>query len=348
MDTQNDRIKAMNFDYPEYIPIGLNMLPATWIRYREALDEVVARHPVLFGAQQGLHNYDEVHGTYVAGEHVDNWGCVWSNVAHGMEAIVTGHPLPTRASVRTMTPPAAVTGRLPHGLMYLRLGDLRGFEEIMTDFAEEPEELQLLLDTVLAHNLKELEVALAKHTEPVIGFGDDLGMQASLPISPAKWRKYLKPCFAALYGRCHEAGFSVYMHTDGHIYEIIPDLVECGVNIINPQIRANGLDNLARVCKGNVCVNLDLDRQMFPFCQPEEIDGHVREVVEMLGAPEGGLWITAECGPDVPLATIDALATALEKYRGFYRGAQKSEVSPDTLTTKPPLLGEKAWGEGLF
>ena len=116
-----------------------------------------------------------------------------------------------------------------------------------------------------------------------------------------------------------DAGHYIYMHTDGHIYEIIPDLVECGVNIINPQIRANGLGNLARVCKGKVCVSLDLDRQMFPFCRPSDMDPHVREAVEALGSPKGGLMLLAEVDDGVPLENIDALATALEKYRSYYR-----------------------------
>jgi len=108
------------------------------------------------------------------------------------------------------------------------------------------------------------------------------------------------------------------MHTDGCIYEIIPDLIDCGVNIINPQIRANGLDNLVRVCKGKVCVALDLDRQLFPFASPTEIDDHVREAVQKLGSPEGGLWLVAEIGADVPLENIEAICAALEKYRVYY------------------------------
>jgi uroporphyrinogen-III decarboxylase len=109
------------------------------------------------------------------------------------------------------------------------------------------------------------------------------------------------------------------MHSDGHIVEIIPDLVECGVNVINPQVRANGLERLAEVCKGVVCVDLDLDRQLFPFATPAEIDAHVRQAVQVLGGPQGGLWLKAECGPDVPLENIEAICTALERYRGYYR-----------------------------
>ena len=321
MPPLTDRFKAMTYQHPDFIPVGVSLLPATWMKYRDDLDRLVARHPVIFGAHQpGQRDFDAVwKSTYRAGAHVDAWGCVWSNVHDGMEAIVTGHPVPTRADVWKLQPPTKDDG-FPHGFMFLRLTDLRGFEEAMLDFAEEPPELQRLLDVVLAYNERQLDLLLAKQKEPTtLGFGDDLGMQHALPMSPAKWRKYLKPCFAKLYQRCRAAGHWVYMHTDGHIWEVIPDLVECGVNVINPQVRANGLANLARVCKGKVCVSLDLDRQLFPFCTPAEIDAHVRAAVETLGAPEGGLMLGAECAPDVPLANIEAICQALEQYRGYFR-----------------------------
>ena len=55
----------------------------------------------------------------------------------------------------------------------------------------------------------------------IVSFGDDLGMQTSLPIHPDKWRRYLKPCYMQLYQPFRQAGHYVYMHTDGHIAEII-------------------------------------------------------------------------------------------------------------------------------
>jgi hypothetical protein len=314
----DDRTKAMNYEHPEYIPVSVSLLPAAWIMHREALEELVLRHPIIFGeAQRGSFDYDAVSGNYAEGEHIDAWGCVWQNIRAGCDSIVTGHPVPTRADVHTLKPPPRGSG-LRHGFMWLMLSDLRGFEEIMVDFAEEPPELQMLIDIVLEYNCGEIELMLQGKPE-MMGFGDDLGMQNGLAIGEYKWRKYLKPCYARMYGMCHEAGASVYMHTDGHILPIIKDLVDCGVNVVNPQIRANGLAGLERECKGKVCVNLDLDRQMFPFCKPEDIDGHVREAIEYLGLPEGGLWLSAECGPDVPIDIIEAICVALEKYRGYYR-----------------------------
>ncbi len=320
MGIREDRLKAIKYDYPEYIPVSMGFLPKTWMRYREKLEGIVLRHPIVFpGYEKGSTNFDEVGGKYALGRHTDAWGCVANNILHGLDSIVTEHPVPTREAVHRLRAPEVDEGLL-HGFMFLRLTDLRGFEEAMLDFAEEPPELQMLIDIVLEYNVRQVRLLLdEKEDEEILWFGDDLGMQNGLPISPEKWRKYLKPCYARIYGLCHERGHYVYMHTDGCIHEIIPDLIDCGVNVVNAQFRANGLENLVRVCKGKVCLDLDLDRQMFPFCGSDEIDGHVRKVVKALGSPEGGLWLEAECGPDVPLDNIEAICVALEKYRSYFR-----------------------------
>jgi hypothetical protein len=316
----DDYTKAMLWQRPDFIPTRISLLPSTWIQHREKLDPIVDRHSVLFDSQPQHRDYDRVMlPTYAEGEHVDAWGCVWSNIKRGREAIVTGHPLPDRRDVQSFRAPEVDTG-LPHGLMYLRLADLRGFEELMLDFAEEPPELQMLIDIVLEYNLRQVDILLStRQKQTLIYFGDDLGMQDSLPIRPESWRKYLKPCFAELFGRCRRAGHWVYLHTDGHVLEIIPDLIECGANVLNLQIGANRLERLVEACKGQVCVDLDLDRQKFPFWGAQEIDAHVHEVVDQLGSPEGGLWLTAEIADDVPLENIEAIATTLEKYRSYFR-----------------------------
>ncbi len=319
--TRENRIKAIKRESPSRIPIGAYILPCAWMKHREALDEIVRGHPLIFGEADGERDYDAVNGTYVEGEHVDVWGCVWSNLKTGQEAIVTGHPVPTREDVHALEVPTEDAG-IPHGFMYLRLGDLRGFEELMIDFAEEPPELRMLIDRVLAYNLRQVKLKLAGIDVPerILWFGDDLGMQHSLPMSPEKWRRYLKPCFSRIYAPVKAAGHYVYMHTDGHIIEIVPDLAECGVDVVNAQVGANGMENLARACKGRVCLDLDLDRQQLPFWSPADIDAHVKAAVEMLGAPEGGLWLKAEIGDDVPLENVEAVCVALEKYSMYYSG----------------------------
>jgi len=66
------------------------------MKYRNELTDLISRHPAIFGEQDGERDYDAVQGTYIEGDHVDAWGCVWSNVNTGVEAIVTKHPVPTR------------------------------------------------------------------------------------------------------------------------------------------------------------------------------------------------------------------------------------------------------------
>ena len=138
-------------------------------------------------------------------------------------------------------------------------------------------------------------------------------MQTSLPVSPEMWRRFVKPSYEAMFGPCRDAGAPVYLHSDGHILEIIPDLVETGVRVVNPQVRANGLDGLVEVAKGRVAIDLDLDRQLFPFATPSELDDHVGEAHEALRSDAGGLTLYAEIEPDVPLENVEAICCALER-----------------------------------
>ncbi|MBN1777776.1 MAG: hypothetical protein JW811_06595 [Clostridiales bacterium] len=311
----NDLIRAMTWDYPEQLPVTAGFLPAARLKYGDELKRLAAEYADILGSKYETAEVS-MPPSYRQGSHTDEWGCVWQNIAEGMDSIVTGHPVKRREDIRTLKIPENRDGRLPHGFMYLRLLDLRGFEEAMIDFAEECEELQILIDKVLEYNMIQIEARLPQMGE-IAYFGDDLGMQRGLAIGPAKWRKYLKPCFMKMYKRVREEGKYVYMHTDGMVYEIMPDLVECGVNMINPQFRANGLDNLVRVCRGKIPVNLDLDRQLFPFATPSELESHVAECVEALYLPQGGLSLNIELNHEVPLLNMAALLDAVRKYRKY-------------------------------
>jgi len=310
-------IKVITYDNPPEIPMRCGVLPAVWKQWPGEMRDIVLEFPGFFNADYADYDYHtQQPDSYRVGTWTDEWGCGWSNIEEGMFGLVTGHPVKTRADIRVLNIPDKRDGHIPHGFMYLRLLDLRGFEEAMVDFAEEPEELQILVDKVAEYNRLQVEVALQK-AGPIMYFGDDLGMQCSLAIGPDKWRKYLKPAYQTIYAPIRAAGKHVYMHSDGMMHEIIPDLFECGASMVNPQIRANGLDNLVRVCKGRYPIMLDLDRQLFPFATPEECRAHVRESIEAMYLPEGGLGIVIEIGPCVPPANIRALLQAAREYRHY-------------------------------
>lgn len=312
-------IQAIRYENPAEIPVSSGMLPAAWLKYGEELVRLAKDYPEFIPVVPDLNRLQDFYpDTYHYGSHVDEWGCVWSNIDDGMESIVTGHPAPSEADIFTLEIPQNKDGRMPHGFMYLRLLDLRGFEEAMCDFAEEGAGLTTLIDKVLQYNLIQAKVILDK-SKPgqVVYFGDDLGMQKGLAIGAEKWRKYLKPCYTQIYKMFRDKGCYVYMHTDGCIHEIMPDLIDTGVNIINPQFRANGLDNLERVCKGKIPINLDLDRQLFPFATPAQLDAHVRECVERMYLPQGGLGLNIEMNYEVPLQNMAAVYDAARKYKNY-------------------------------
>ena len=316
-DKPNYLLQAMTYSSPDKIPVSVGVLPKAWLVHGEELIRLVRDYPDLIPHVPNMDAIEEtIPASYHRGKFADEWGCVWENLEEGMESIVTGHPVPNREDIRRLEIPPNRDGRIPHGFMYLRLLDLRGFEEAMLDFAEECEELDILIAKVLEYNCFQIKAILPGASE-IVYFGDDLGMQKGLAIGPEKWRKYLKPCFARMYGMVKAAGRYVYMHTDGMIYEIMPDLRECGVDMINPQYRANGLDNLVRVCKGKIPINLDLDRQLFPFATPSQLDDHVRECVEAFYLPEGGFGINLELNYEVPLKNAAALLDAVRKYREY-------------------------------
>ena len=335
-------LKSIYFDYPEWTPCEVKIMPATWMKYREDLEELVLAHPRVFPYyKKGSRDFDAICGPmYELGQHTDCWGCVWENVERGMTGIPITRPLEHWSDLDDYVPPdplnddlfgpriweqvqrllddaprrgdLAAAKPLPHGFLYMRLFYLRGFENLMIDFAMDDPRLLKLISMVEAYNIAVIRKYLDLGMEYAI-FGEDLGLQTSLPMRPAMWRKYIKPPYERMFKPCLEAGVPVFLHTDGHILEIIPDLIEVGVQVLNPQFRANGLLGLKEVAKGKVAVCLDLDRQLFPFATPSEIESHIGEAHEELYLPEGGLMLYAECEPDVPLDNIDSICTALER-----------------------------------
>jgi len=214
-------------------------------------------------------------------------------------------------------------GGVGHGFLLMRLFYLRGYENLMIDLIEEPPELDELIQIVVDRNMALVRKWLELSVD-VVGFGEDLGSQNRLLLTPKYFRRYIKPCYRKLFGAVREAGIDVYFHSDGYLLEILDDLNDCGVTILNPQVnldpelKVNGLENIIEKCKGKVCVDLDFDRQIFPFCTPDKIHRDVREVVTRLGSPEGGLMLHAACLPGVPLENIEAICEAILEYRFYY------------------------------
>ena len=113
----------------------------------------------------------------------------------------------------------AICKPLPHGFLYLTLTYLRGFENSMLDIALEEPRLIELISIIDTYNNAVVDQYLELGMEYPM-FGEDLGMQSALLISPKSWRKYIKPSYARMYKSCIDKGLPVFMHSDGRILDI--------------------------------------------------------------------------------------------------------------------------------
>jgi len=123
---------------------------------------------------------------------------------------------------------------------------LRGWDLFMMDLASWGEFVEDLIGRIVEVQLANLALflqAVGDHVQ-IIQFGDDLGAQDRPQMSPRMYRQYFKPGHTRLYQYVHEhSDCAVFLHSCGSIYPLIPDLIEAGVDILNPvQTSAAGMD----------------------------------------------------------------------------------------------------------
>ncbi len=114
---------------------------------------------------------------------------------------------------------------------------LRGFGRFLQDLAERPSDVHMLLDAITEHHLRNLDkfIDAVGDVIDIIQLGDDLGTQHGPQISPAMYREFFLPRHQAIYQRVRErSGMKVFLHSCGGLYELLPSLIEAGVEIINP------------------------------------------------------------------------------------------------------------------
>ncbi len=200
---------------------------------------------------------------------------------------------------------------------------MQGMDAFLTNLALEPDFAEALLRRVaglctrlMGHFLRE-----AGDDIDIIKIGDDLGTEQSLLMSPAMYRRILKPIHAEYIAfiRGHTEA-KVFFHTDGDVADLVDDLVEIGVDILNPiQTSAGRMADLASLKRrfGSsvaFCGAIDTKR-ILPSGTPAEVRAEVRRVVETLG-PGGGYLVASvhTIMDDVPPENILAMVDAVEEF----------------------------------
>ena len=342
-------LRTVRFEKPDYIPMDFHINAACWHHYPQAeLHQLISSHPMLFpqfenSAQKEFPEYEPWQR---AGEpYTDAWGCVWQTTEDGIVGTVTKHPLQTWENFDRYTPPDSdknlrlgpadwiqvakksrtprAVGRLDndslqHGHTFQTLVDIRGYENLICDMADDEPRLHSLIKMVEEFN-SEIVRRYIELGAQWLGFPEDLGMQSGPMLSPQHFRKYIKPVYRRLMAPARQAGCIVHFHSDGDIRALTDDIIECGVDIINPQDLVNGIDWIKENLAGRICIDLDIDRQKITrFGTPAEIDALIREEVEKLSRKQGGLMMIYGLYPGVPLQNVKALMDAMERYSTYY------------------------------
>jgi uroporphyrinogen decarboxylase len=194
---------------------------------------------------------------------------------------------------------------------------LRGIDSLMLDMAAEPEMAHYLMDRFTDFYLEYFDRMLtaADGRIDILRQADDLGTQQSLFFSPEMFRTFIKPRIARFVELAHSHDVAFMFHSCGAIRPLIEDLIEIGVDILDPlQAAAAGMEpEVLKASFGDrICLHGGIDTQyLLPQGDPDEVRAEVRRVAEILG--DGGGYILAPCHVlqlDVPTANVLAMAEA--------------------------------------
>jgi len=198
--------------------------------------------------------------------------------------------------------------------LFERAWSLRGFDQFLMDMVAEPAWAEELLERITV-----IQTALARRylALGVDGgyFGDDYGAQKSLLFSPELWRQLIKPRLARLFGVFRSAGLPVILHSDGDIWPLLPDLVDIGLNCLNP-VQPEVLDHerLFREFGAHLSFYGGIStQQVLPGGSPSEIRAAVAASIAQLAPDRSGLLVgpSHRMQSDIP---VENIVTMLEAF----------------------------------
>jgi uroporphyrinogen decarboxylase len=273
--------------------------------------------------------------------YTDGWGVSWQNSSYttrfgkGFYTEPVGHPLADDAAISSYRPPdpllpslydeaARVLETFKHDFwivgvtvctVFETAWALRGYESMLTDFLIDPERAGAVLDIPFRFHLAVAET-LTRMGVDMIWIGDDVGGQNAMLISPETWRRFLKPRMGQFISSLKRINpvLKVAYHSDGFIQPIIPDLLEVGVDVLNPlQPRSMDPAALKKEYGRRLCFWGSIDEQeTLPFGTPAEVRAEVLDRLSTVGK-SGGLIVgpTHHVQLDTPVENVLALVEAV-------------------------------------
>lgn len=307
--------QTLNFQDPERAPRDMWLLPIAKQSYPKEYEEISLAFPSDFETISGHERIQApTQGDpHRLGEYVDPWGCTFVNIQEGIIGEVR-QPLVNdwKEDIRKVHVPQelltidvdaincdceatdkfTIASNHPHPFEQLQF--IRGTANLYMDLMDADAVMLGFMREM--HNFYiELLTSWAKTDVDALAFADDWGSQTALLISPSLWREYFKPMYADYVQIAHGAGKKIFMHSDGNILAIYPDLIELGIDAINSQLFCMGVENLEGFA-GKITFWGEIDRQhLLAFGTPDDVDEAVRDVYASLWS-DGGCIAQCEFG----------------------------------------------------
>jgi uroporphyrinogen decarboxylase len=284
---------------------------------------------------------DQVTGT--GRTYTDEWGIIWKSIPYdtrygrGRYTEMVGHPLAKDEAIESYTPcnpgnpelyaDAERTIRdfkseywivgVTVTTIFETAWALRGYERMLMDFVDDPGLAERILDIPFHYHL-EAARRLTELGVDMIWVGDDVGAQNAMLISPGMWRRFLKPRMAQFISEIKGINprLKVAYHSDGYIRPIIADLIDIGVDVLNPvQPKSMDPEGIKREFGDRLSFWGTVDEQhTLPFGTPEDVTKEVRERIATVGK-SGGLVIgpTHHVQLDTPLENFWAMVRTIRE-----------------------------------
>lgn len=354
MDARETVKRAVEFRHPAWVPYFIDVVPhqleghyppAQIEALKTALKEAGAceanghfyAQPLFAPVNPTPTSLPEPFRPLSSEEWVDEWGVIWT--CHEFPR-VSGHPLEEgwdrltdykfpdpRAPGRYASAKETISRyperyRLGHVwfTLFERLWFLRGFNNMLIDPYVYPEEFSYLQERIVEFNLASIEEQLRLGVDGIF-FSDDWGTQESLLMNPDDWRRWYKPQYKRMFDLVHAGGAHVWMHLCGNVMAIIPDLIEIGLNVLNPvQPQAMDVDVLAARFGGRLCFYGGVDVQgTLPRGTVADVENEVRHLIHIFGRYSGGYIGSTSHSilPDTPPENIIALFRAFRDHSGW-------------------------------
>ncbi|MBN1298983.1 MAG: hypothetical protein JW997_04785 [Actinobacteria bacterium] len=327
-------IKAIEKKNPSDIPGWYNWVAdETWEKYGQKLKElmdyytndiVMVSYDMPEGFVEPAPERDEFHIYYVNEPGVFS-GMRKSDLARSwekLEKLMKNFPDPyakgrfyNARDLRHKQQDAYIAGHW-WALYFERMIALRGEEDFLTDIYLERQRLEKL-GWMICDFFCGIVEGFAEAGMDGIFFSDDLGFSRSLVFKPEIFRQIFKPWYKKLFAKIKSHNMHVIMHSCGYIWEIIPDLIDCGLDVLHFQPSVLDSKRLVKEFGRDLTFFGGIDIQRFlPNSTPEELEKGIREIFGILDH-DGGGYISGPSNsimPDTPFENIERMLYSMKKY----------------------------------